>query len=304
MEQLTSMVVFAHVVEAETLSGAAARLGITKSTVSKHITALESRLRARLLNRTTRRLSPTEVGRVFYQRCRRVVDEVQRAERDVSDLRATPQGTVKVNAPMSFGHLHIVPALPDFLARYPETRVDLHLDDRALDVVGRGFDVSIRVARLADSQLLVRKLAPNRVVVCAAPAYLERHGTPERPADLRRHNCLCYTYLSTHDQWHFGGPNGRESVRVSGNLRANSGDGLREAAVSGVGVIQAPTFIVWRELRSGALRPVLTEYAQQGLWIHALFPQARSREIPLKARVLVDFLATRFGRRPYWDNDE
>lgn len=301
MEGLTRMAIFARVVEAKSFSGAARRLEITKSTVSKHVAVLEAQLGVRLLNRNTRTLSPTEAGRVYYERCKRIMEEVEQADLEVSQLGATPHGMLRVNAPLSFGSLHIVPAIRAFLAEYPETRVDLQLDDRILDFVGGGFDVAIRIARLPDSPVVARRLAPNRLVVCGAPDYFARQGFPKTPSELQRHNCLCYTYLSTNDRWHFQGPRGAESVQVSGSFRSNTGDALRDAALAGVGLVHLPTFIVWRELRSRALEPVMTDYTAPDAFIHALYPQPRRRQIPPKVRVFIDFLAARFGSPPYWD---
>lgn len=301
MDRLTGMAIFARVVDAKSFTHAARRLGISKSTVSKHVTALERRLSLRLVNRTTRRLSLTEAGQAFYESCQRIVDEVEAAEAALSQLRRAPQGTLRVNAPMSFGLLHIVPAIPEFLRRYPAVKVDLHMDDRVIDLVGEGFDVAVRIARLPDSRLVARRLAPNRLVVCAAPSYLAGHGVPRTPSDLSHHNCLSYTYLSTHDQWHFRGPQGPTSVRVSGTFRANNGDALRDAAVAGIGIVHLPSFLAWRELRSGALRSVLTSYAGVDAFLHAVYPYADGHPVPPKVRVFVDFLVARFGPRPYWD---
>jgi DNA-binding transcriptional LysR family regulator len=301
MEGLARMAVFARVVEARSFSSAAEQLGMSKSTARKHLAALEARLGVRLLNRTTRKLSVTEAGRIFYERCKRILEEAEQAELEVGRLRSRPHGLLRVNAPMSFGHLHIVPVTAAFLARYPEIRLDLQLDDRVVDVVGAGFDMTIRIARLPDSRTVARRLAPNRVVACAAPDYLARHGIPETPSDLRRHNCLTYTYLSTRDQWRFHGPKGRESVQVSGTFQSSSGDALRDAAVAGVGIVHLPTFLAWRELEAETLKPVLAGYTGPEAFVHALYPQPTARHVPPKVRVFVDFLAARFGSPPYWD---
>jgi DNA-binding transcriptional LysR family regulator len=297
---MTEMVVFNHVVEAAGFSGAARRLGLSKSSVSKHITALEGRLGVQLLHRTTRRLSLTEVGRAFYARCAQIVREVEDAELEVSRTHAAPHGLLKVNAPMSFGQLHLTPVVADLMRQYPGLRVELVLDDRALNTVEGGFDVTIRVApRLQDSTLIVRRLAPNRVVVCGSPDYLERHGAPRDPAELSRHECLLYSYLSSRDTWHFIGPDGDHWVAVNGSFRANNGDALRQAALAGLGLAQLPSFIVGPDLAEGRLEPVLVPFEDRSTAICALY--SPTRHLSAKVRAFVDVLAKRFGPNPAWD---
>jgi DNA-binding transcriptional LysR family regulator len=300
MDKFAAIAGFAQVVEAGSFSGAAQRSGLSKSALSKQVAHLEEQLGARLLNRTTRRLSLTEVGAAFYERCTRIVHEMEEAELAVSHLHATPRGVLKVNAPMTFGHLHLAPAIADFLVRYPEIRVDLALSDRIVDPIEGGFDVTIRVAVLPDSRLIARRLAPNRLVVCGAPEYFDRHGEPRTPEELARHNCLNYTYLSkSHDLWRFVGPRGEQSVRVSGNFKANNGDTLQAAAIAGLGLVWMPTFIVGASLQAGALRAVLVKYEDRTTSIWALYP--RARHLAPKVRAFVDFLAARFGRHLSWD---
>jgi DNA-binding transcriptional LysR family regulator len=295
---MTSLVVFAQVVESASFSAAARRLGLGVPAVSKHVAQLEARLGAQLLHRTTRRLSLTEVGRGFYERCVRIVRELKEAELAVSRVHAEPQGLLRVNAPMSFGQLWLAPVMARFLDRHPKTRIDLALDDRLVNPVEGGFDVTIRVAALADSSLVARRLAPNRVVVCGSDAYLARRGIPRTPGDLTSHNCLLYAYLSSRDAWHFVGPAGEEWVTVEGTLRANNGDVLREAAVAGVGLVQMPSFIVGPELARGALRAVLQPYEDRTLSVWALYPP--TRYLAPKVRAFVDLLAHSFVR-PAWD---
>lgn len=301
MESLDGIPVFAKVVETGGFTAAARELGLSKSAVSKQVARLEERLGARLLNRTTRRMSPTEVGRAFYERCRRIVDEIEDAEGAVMALQDQPRGTLRVNGPMSFGVRHLAPAIAAFMSAYPDLRVELELNDRMVDVVDEGYDVTIRIARLPDSALVARKLAPMRPVVCAAPSYWEAHGMPDTPDDLRRHNCLLYAYLMSGTDWRFVGPNGVEfEVPVSGSIRANNGDALAAAGVAGLGVLRSPSFIVWEYLRSGQLVAVLPEYGEPGTSIYAVYPH--SRHLSTKVRVFVDFLVDRFGPEPYWDD--
>jgi DNA-binding transcriptional LysR family regulator len=294
------MALFARVVEAGGFSAAAREMGLSKASVSKRIARLEDRLGVRLLNRTTRRLSLSEAGEAFYAGCRRMVSEAEAAEQAVTHLAAAPRGTLRVNAPMSFGQLHLAPALNAFLERYPELAVDLVLDDREANLVQDGFDVGVRIKPLQDSSLISRRLAPSRALICAAPAYLEAHGAPVRSEDLSRHPCLLYSYHSEPGVWVLRGPEGERRVRVSGRLRANNGEALLKAAVDGFGVTLMPTFIIGEAVRQGRLQPVLSDWsAGSPVAVHAIYPA--SRNLSPKVRVFVDFLAERFAPEPYWD---
>ncbi|MCH8037974.1 MAG: LysR family transcriptional regulator [Proteobacteria bacterium] len=302
MEDLSAMAVFARVVEMESFSGAARALGLSKSAVSKRVGRLEDRMGLRLLNRTTRRLSLTEAGAAFYQGCRRVVAEAEAAERAVSRLASAPRGRLKVNAPMSFGVRHLAPALPDFMARYPELNVDLTLNDRVVDLVEEGFDLAIRIARLAESSLIARRLAPNRLVLCAAPSYLAAHGAPRAVEDLKDHACLLYSYQTAGDAWRLCGPGGERRLAVTGRLRINNGDALLAAALGGLGVALLPCFICGQDLRAGRLIQVLPAWSGPAdTAIAAVYPA--SRNLSPKVRVFVDFLTERFSGTPYWDRD-
>ena len=302
MDRMTAMAVFVEVVETASFSGAAKRLGLSKSSVSTHVSQLEEHLGAQLLHRTTRRLALTEVGRAFYERCAQIVGEVEEAELEARRSHAAPQGLLKVNAPVSFGQLQLAPAIAQFLGRHPKVRIEVTLDDRVVNTIEGGFDVTVRVAPpLADSSLIARRLAPNRVVVCGSPQYLARRGVPQRPGDLANHDCLVYTYLPSRDAWRFVGPNGHESVTVAGSVSANNGDVLRLAALRGVGLVQLPTFIVGPDLARGALEPVLVSYEDRSAAIWALY--SPTRHLSAKVRAFVDFLAARFGPKPEWDID-
>ena len=256
MNNLSAMAIFAKVVEAKSFTAAAARLGVTKSLVSREIGRLEDRLGARLLNRSTRRLSVTETGAAFYERCARVVAEAEEAERAVTNLQSEPRGTLMLNAPVSFGALHVAPAISEYLARFPEARIDMTLNDRFVDLVEEGFDLAIRIAVLTDSSLIARRLAPSRRAVCASYAYLERHGAPRVPDDLLHHNCMSYAYMAIEDQWQLIEDGQSRAIPVSGNFRANNGDALREAALAGLGLAILPTFIVGRDIQEGRLASV------------------------------------------------
>lgn len=303
MDSLQGMVVFAKVVEALSFSGAAKSLGLSKSAVSKQVSQLEERLGARLLNRTTRRLVLTEVGRVYYEHAARVLTEAEAAERAVSNLSEAPRGVLKLNVPMSFGFLHIAPALPEFLATAPELRVELALSDRYVDLMDEGFDLAVRIARdpLADSSLVARRLAPSRMVVCASPEYLAKHGEPRHPDDLKQHCCLGYTYAAMPDEWPFEVDGKPYTVKVRGPIRANNGDALHAAALNHAGLVVSPTFICGPDLQKGTLRAVLCDYAPWQSSIYAVYPSGR--HLTPKVRAFIDFLARRFGPQPYWDWD-
>jgi DNA-binding transcriptional LysR family regulator len=299
MDRMTAMAVFVQVVETASFSEAARRIGLSKSTVSAHVAQLEERLGAQLLHRTTRRLALTEVGRTFYERSAKIVHEIEEAELEARRSHATPRGILKVNAPVTFGHLQLAPVIAEFLSRYPEVRVDMRLDDRVVNPVEGGFDVTVRVTPpLADSSLIARRLARNRLVVCGAPEYFARRGVPQRPADLAHHDCLIYTHLLS-DAWRFVDVDVPESVTVAGSLRSNNGDVLRLAAVRGVGLVQLPTFIVGPDLRRATLQAVLVPYEDRSTGIWALY--SPTRHLSAKVRAFVDFLTARFGPEPEWD---
>lgn len=299
-EHLSAMAVFARVVEEGSFSHAARGLGVSKSAVSKQVSRLEDRLGVRLLNRTTRQLSLTEAGTAFHEHCRQLVADAEAAESAVSHLAAAPRGTLRVNAPMSFGQLHVAPALPDFLAAYPELSVEMQLSDRTVDLIEEGFDLAIRIGQLRDSSLIARRLAPMHRVVCAAPAYLEARGRPQHPRELKDHECLIYSYLSSGREWHFHGPEGELRVPVQGRLEVNNGDALLAAARQGFGVVMLPTFLAAGDLKAGRLEPVLQDWCEREAGgIHAVFPA--SRNLSPKVRVFVDFLARRFSGELDWE---
>lgn len=301
-EHLSAMAVFARVVEAGSFSRAADALGMSKSAVSKQVARLEDRLGARLLNRTTRQLSLTEAGTAFYSGCRQLVADAESAEAAVSHLAQAPRGTLHVNAPMTFGQQHVAPALPEFMARYPDLGVDLQLNDRTVDLVDEGFDVAIRIGELADSSLIAKRLAPFRRLLVAAPDYLDRHGRPEHPHDLKAHACLIYSYLAVGRSWPFRGAEGTIRVPVGGRLEANNGDVLLVAARNGMGIAQLPTFICGDDVRAGRLETVLDAWPDaSNTGVYAVYPA--SRTVLPKVRVFIDFLRERFGPAPYWDRD-
>lgn len=296
---LTAMEVFARVVEARSFSGAARRLAMSKSVVSKHITRMERTLGVRLLNRTTRRLSLTEVGAAFYERCAQIVAQAEEAELIATRSHAEPRGVLKVNVPVAFGVRHVAPALAEFSALYPELRIDMTFNDRSVDLAEEGYDMAVYIAERLDGGLISRRLAPIRRTVCATPEYWRRHGKPATPHDLERHNCLVYTYLNVQDEWCFTRQGVDVSVPISGNLRGNNENALWRAALSGLGVALLPTFIAGEDLQSGALEAALSDYAVPATSIYAVY--LPNRHLSAKVRALIDFFVERFGPQPYWD---
>lgn len=300
LDRLTSMSVFTKVVASGSFTAAARLCGLSQTMVTKHVAALEARLGAKLLHRTTRRLTLTEAGRRFHDACLRILPEVAEAEVEAGAGNVEPRGVLRLNVPYSFGIRQIAPVLPAFLAAHPQLDIELGLNDRVVDLVEEGWDMAVRIGVLAASRLIARKLAPCRNMLCASPAYLDRHGTPRSVADLGNHNCLGYT-LSQRvgtDRWPFG-PIGA-SVRVAGNLRVNNGDVLVIAAEAGQGIIYQPTFLVGDAIRAGRLAPILLELptVETGN-VHAVFPH--DRRPPAKVRALIDFLGERFSPVPPWD---
>ena len=298
MDRLQSMAVFVRVAEQGSFSLAARQLGISKSAVSKHVTALEERLGVRLLNRTTRRLALTEVGNVYRDYCAKVVQDADDADLAASRHSDEPRGRLRVSAPMSFGILHLGPILPEFLGRHPALQVELILNDRVVDLLEEGVDVAVRIGRLADSSLIARRFAVARTVCVASQAYLARAGTPRLPADLALHNCLRYSYLRQPDDWSFSRHGEQVTVRVGGNLQANNGDVLRAAARSGLGVVCLPDFIVGDDLESGSLVHLLDDWHAPEIPMHAVFPSQRHPSAKLRA--FVDFLVLRLGGGQGW----
>jgi DNA-binding transcriptional LysR family regulator len=291
------MAVFAKVVDTASFADAARHFGMSPAMVSKHVRTLEERLGVRLLNRTTRRVGATEVGQNYYERCLRILSELEDAERAAGDLQAAPRGLLRVTAPVSFSFRHLAPVIADYLSAYPEVSIDLNLNDHYVDLVAERFDVAIRVGHLADSSLMSRKLCSVAMMVCASPAYLEKNGAPQEPGDLTKHNCLIYTYATQQTAWRFADRSGEEYVvRVNGRFLANNGDALRALAVKGAGLVFAPDFIVEDDLQAGRLVRLLPEFATGETPVHAVYPH--SKFLSAKTRTFIDFLAARCSHPP------
>jgi DNA-binding transcriptional LysR family regulator len=301
LDRITGMQVFAKVAGLGSLSAAGRALAMSQSMATKHIGAIEERLGARLLHRTTRRVTLTEAGQRYLEACERILAEIDEAEAAAAAEMVEPRGTLRLNVPLSFGFREIAPALADFATLYPLLTVDLGLTDRFVDLVEEGWDLAIRLGTLRDSALIARKLAPARIVLCAAPSYLAKRGVPKTVADLAGHNCLGYTIPSPANagRWMFG-KDGSVAVAVSGNLRASNGDALRSAALAGQGLIYQPTFLVADDLRSGRLVALHLDAPDfQFGNVYAVY--VPSRHVPAKVRIFIDFLAARWGDDPPWD---
>ena len=299
MHDLNDMLIFANVVKAKSFSGAARRLDTSKSSVSKAVSRLEAALGVRLLHRSTRRLGLTEIGEAYFEHCDRILDELALADSTIHRLHMEPRGTLKISAPVAFSTLHVAPALPDFMAQYPDLCVDLAIGDRFVDLVDEGYDLALRITAEPGQNLVARRLATIRRKICGSREYLARRGTPQTPQDLVNHNCLDYTFMNTQGLWHLRGPEGATAIPVSGTLRINDDEALSQAILGGLGLALLPTFIVGQALQTGHLLEVLPGYVPLERFLYAI--HLPNRHLPLKTRVFIEFLVGRFGIEPYWD---
>jgi DNA-binding transcriptional LysR family regulator len=294
MDKFDQMRAFTQVVISGGFAAAARQMGLSRSAVNKLVIALENELGVQLLHRSTRVVSSTEIGLAFYERCVEILSSLEEAERSITQLQTEPKGRLRVNAPMTFGTMYIAPALADFLVRYPDIQVQLTLNDRFVDPIEEGFDVTVRIAEPQPiSSLFVQPLAPAQRLLCAAPTYLETHGMPTHPTDLSDHCCLHYGQMAIENRWTLMGADGVHTVRVQGVLCSNNGEVLREAAIRGLGITLLPRFIVEPALQQGILQIVLPSYHPSQLSIEVLYPV--NRHLSTKIRLLVDFLRERFG---------
>lgn len=295
---LDDLNLFVRIARLDSISAAARDLNITPATASARLSAFEKRLGARLLHRTTRHATLTEDGRAFLPHAENVLDAAVAARAALGREQTSPRGTLRIAAPSSFARMHIVPGLPEFMARHPDLKLDMRISDSVVDLVEGAFDVAVRYTELSDSSFVARRLAPDRRVVVASPDYVARHGRPERPEDLDAHACLV---VGTLDVWTFTDMRGEPiAKKVTPALRINDGEAVRDAAIAGLGIALMATWCAADELRSGKLIPILADYqlvSTQTLW--ALYPS--SRELAPKVRVFVDWLVARFGPNPYWD---
>ncbi len=300
MDRFENMNAFVRVVEAGGISAAADRMGIAKSVVSRRLKELEEHLGVELFHRTTRQMNLTDTGRAFYQQSVRILEDILEAEHATSQFHGAIKGSLKIAVPLSFGLIHLGPAINEFLQTHPDIAFDLDFNDRQVDILAEGFDLAIRIASLPDSSLIARKLAPIQAIMCASPAYLERMGVPQSPEELIKHRCLVYNLISNFENWNVYNVEGQLiKTKIVSYLKASNGEFLRDAAVDGLGIVLMPTFIVYKEIESGALIPLLPEYQFSQLAAYAIYPQ--TRHLSQRVRAFVDFLIKRFDGLPYWD---
>ena len=298
MDRFENARIFAAVVEAGGFTRAALRLGLSRAATSKHVLQLEARLGARLLNRTTRKVSVTAAGRTFYEQCRRIVAELDEAERAAGELHNEPRGELRVIAPTNFGLAEIGTAIADFVVAYPRLRINLTVNDRLTDPIEGGYDIAISVdlPRGASSSLVARKLNTSRRILCAAPDYLRRRGAPQTPEELSEHDCLSYSYVSVPDEWHLTGADGEHVVKVSGPIITSHRHVLRAAAVRGLGIAYGPIDFFRDDVEAGRLVRVLAEHRLPEATIYAVYPA--SRQLSAKVKVFNDFMADYFAASP------
>lgn len=299
MDRITAMQIFVRAVEAGSFSRAAADLALTQPTVTKQVAALEARLGARLLNRNTRGISPTEIGRLYYDRCKAILQQIEEAERIAGERQERVHGTLRIGSSIAFGRRVVTPLALEFMKRHPRLRIDLSFEDTYVDLVARGLDVAVRLGRLADSSLGARYLGTNPWVMVATPAYLKKHGTPRQPGDLARHNVLIYSTVLGDDRLHFVAGNAqRISVAVTGNLRTNSLSSVLAAARAHMGLAALPHYVAQASLAEGKLVTVLDEYVLPAQEINAVYPSPK--QVPAKVTALIAFLQDFFQGR-WWE---
>ncbi len=300
MDRLRAFEIFVTVVSRGSFTRAADALKTSPANVTRYVNELETHLGTRLLNRSSRKISLTESGEALYERSKSILEEVEEAESLASSASVQPRGRLRVNAPLSFGILHLAPRWPRFLAKHPDVELDVALIDRVVDIVEEGYDLAIRISRTGSSTHVARKLATSRNIVCASPAYLKRRGRPRVPGDLGEHVCIGYSYSATADEWHFLDDQDRKHVvKVSCAMHTNNGDTARAAALAGGGVTWQPTFLIGDDLREGRLVALLPGYRMSDIDVLAVY--ASRRHLSAKVRVMVDFLAEEFKGTPPWD---
>ena len=292
MNPFEDMRLFCQVMESGSFTAAAEQLGLSKQFVSRRLIQLEDRLGVRLLNRSTRRLDVTPLGQSYYESALRLLGEVEQVEQGIAGQNSEPRGTIRLSAPLSFAMAHLGCLLPAFLQRYPQVSVEVDLSDRPVDLIGEGYDLVLRIGILEDSTLIARRIASVQRVYCASPEYLALHGTPQKPDDLADHDCLPYGH-GRQVQWRFQNKVKLQSLNVSGRMRVNNGELLRDTAIAGLGITYLPTFIIADALKDGRLVTLLEDFAPDALTLSAVYPQHRQSSRPVQA--LVDFLRERLA---------
>ncbi|AOE49456.1 LysR family transcriptional regulator [Kangiella sediminilitoris] len=299
MNKLDCMKAFISVVEQGSFTAAADKLDLSPQLISKYVSALERELSLQLLQRTTRRVSVTEVGRAYCDRARQILLELEELEQSVQDESSKPRGVLRISAPMSFSTLHLGEALASFQKQFPDVLIDIQLSDRKVDIIEEGFDLALRIGRLSSSSFIARKIAPIRLVTCASPDYLKKYGTPETPSDLSRHHYLHYSYRDSSEPLVSGSTRAFPYLKGNHYISANNGEVLANAAIAGAGIIVQPTFIVGPAIAAGKLSVILSDNEPEPLGLYALY--AHRRYLSHKVRSFIDFLGNYFGDPPYWD---
>ena len=300
MDIFTAMKVYCSVVENDSLADAARKMHVSPSVVSKHLSALEDHLGVRLLNRTTRRISITEEGTAYYERCKQIITDVAEAEIEVSSAHTAPRGLLKITAPVTFAHRHLTPHLPKFLDMFPEVEVQVQVNDRVVDLVDEGIDLAIRISQLKDSSLIARRLAPNRRYIAATPEYLERNGTPKSVDDLKDHRLITWPPGNPLNDWHFLIDGVDRIIKVKGAIAVNEGDAILTTLLAGGGLGMTQEFLAGPFVKEKKLVPLLEEIVREDNPIYAVYPS--SRHLSPKVRAFVDFLVKTYGPKPYWMN--
>ncbi len=302
MDRFDDLKTFVTVAETGSFTAAADRLDVAKSAVSRRVSSLEERLGVQLIRRTTRRLNLTDTGRSFHARCVRILADLEEAESAVTQEHGELRGRLRVALPLSFGLHHMYEPIAEFSRRHPKVGFDLDLNDRKVDLVEEGIDVAIRIGRLPDSTLIARKIFESRTVVCGGPGYLQEHGTPETPGDLRNHTCLVYSNLADPNRWMYTDGEGRQkAITIKPAMTVNSGEFLCSAASLNLGLIMPPTFIAHKAIRRGDLVPILTDWHWPLTPAYAVYPQ--TRHLSYRVRAFIDFLVEQFSGTPSWDRD-
>ncbi len=296
MDKFESLRAFAQVVAEGGFAAAARKMRLSRSAVNKLVINLEKELGVQLLHRSTRRVAPTETGLAFYDRCVNILAELEEAELAVSQLQEKPKGNFKINAPMTFGTMHLSPAVADFMVQYRDLRVQLTLDDRFIDPIEEGFDLVVRIAEPVESaSLITHAIAPAKRILCASPTYIEKYGEPNHPKELRDRSCLHYGYLATGNQWKLFGQDGEHNIVVNGVFCSNNGETLRDAAVKGLGIALLPTFLLAKELEEGKLKRILPDYHAPEISICVIYPA--NRHLSTKVRLFTEFIREKFSDR-------
>lgn len=298
MDRLAAMQTFVRVAESGSFTAVADQLNVARSAVTRQIAALEAHLGVKLIARSTRRLSLTSAGAMYIEQCRDILDRIDEAEGNLAGERQTLRGEIRASVPMTFGLRHLTPLILEFSQSHPEIRIDLDFNDRRVNLIEEGMDFALRITERLPETTVARRLAACRFVVLAAPAYLQHHGEPGHPDELAQHACLAYS-LASRSSWHFIVDGVRHSVDIRGPITANNGNALLDAALQGMGIAYQPTFIAADAIRQGRLVPILKRFRTPVLEMHAVFPGTRF--VPQRVRAFVDFLASRLGPEPYWD---